>query len=326
MWQTIGHEWAVALLRRAIETHRMAHAYLFTGPANVGKTHLAREVAAALNCTGDSPPCGSCGPCLKTARGVHPDVSLLEGGDTRIKIDQIRELQRHLALSPYEGRWRVAIIADFETATVQAANALLKTLEEPPSRVVLILTATDASLLLPTIISRCQVLPLRGVPSQQIEQALADRWHERPDRAGLLSRLSGGRIGWAISAAENPSILAQRQRRIEQLLNLLGQGRAARIQAAERLNKREELASAIRLWRTWWRDIVLMCSGCEELVMNIDYLDALRQQASRYDLAGAEAAVRGAEAALLHLEHNANARLVAEVLLLSWKQDGTSQT
>jgi len=324
MWQTIGHEWAVALLQRAIDSDRIAHAYLFTGPASVGKTHLAREVAAALNCTGDRPPCGLCDACLRTARGIHPDLSLVESGNGRIKIGQIRELQRRLALSPYEGRRRVAILADFQTATVEAANALLKTLEEPPSRVVLFLAATDASLLLPTIVSRCQVLSLRGVPPGQIEQALIDRWHQRADLARLLSRLSAGRIGWAIAAAEDPSILAQRQRHLEQLTRLLKQGRAARIQAAERLARRDDVALIVRLWQTWWRDVALLCSGCEELVANVDYLDALRSQAQRASLASANAAVRAAEAALRQLDQSVNARLVVEVLLLGWGQTGSS--
>jgi len=301
MWQTIGHEWATVLLQRAIDTNHVAHAYLFTGPANVGKTHLAKEMAAALNCTGHMPPCGSCRACVKVAQGTHPDLLLIEPGKGSIKIDQIRELQRQLALSPYEGRWRVAVIADFQAATVEAANALLKTLEEPPARVVLILTATDASLLLPTIVSRCQLLPLRGLPFQQIERVLIDRWHERPDLARLLSRLSGGRIGWAISAAEAPSVLAQRQRQIEELQSLLQQGRAAKIQAAE-------------------RDLVLICSGCEELVVNIDHLDTLRQQASVCDLPSAEAATRATEATLAQIEQNVNTRLAMEVLLLSWKR------
>jgi len=320
MWQTIGHEWAVVLLQRTLDAGRVAHAYLFTGLANVGKSHLAREMAAALNCMGDAPPCGSCRACVKTAQGTHPDLFLVGPGNGSIKIDQIRDLQRQLALSPYEGRQRVAIIADFQTATVEAANALLKTLEEPPPRVVLLLTATEASLLLPTIVSRCQVVPLRGLPCQQIERALIDRWHERPDLARLLSKLSGGRIGWAITATSDPSVLAQRQRRIEELQSLLRQGRTARIQAAGRLGRRAELASVIRLWQTWWRDIVLICSGCGELVANIDHLDALHKQAGQCDLTNAEAATRATEAALVQIDQNVNARLVLEVLLLSWKR------
>ncbi len=320
MWRTIGHDWAVGLLQREIEANHVAHAYLMTGPANIGKTSLAKELAAALNCTGDSPPCGSCGGCKKTARGIHPDLIIVEPADGRIKIDQIRALQHELALSPFEGQWKVCIITEFQTATVEAANALLKTLEEPAPKVVIVLTATDASSLLPTIVSRCRVLPLRGVAAQQIERALVDRYHEREDVARLLAGLAAGCIGWAIRAAEDPSVLARRRRDIDGLLALSREGRSERIRAAEELSKREDLAAVLRLWQTWWRDIMFVCCGCEELIVNLDYLDALRRQGRDCDVAQATAALRGGESALQQLEQNVNARLCLEVLLLSWGQ------
>jgi DNA polymerase III subunit delta' len=319
VWQIIGHEWATELLQRAVSAQHIAHAYLFTGPPHTGKTHLALELAAALNCTGGEPPCGLCEACIQTRQGSHPDVLLIEPEGGKLKIDQMRALQHDLALSPYKGRWRVCIITDFQTTTVEAANALLKTLEEPPARVVLILTATDASLLLPTIVSRCQVLPLRAVPMQQIEQALVERWHEREDVAKLLARLSAGHIGWAIHATESSTALADRRQQIEKLLNLTHQGRAGKIQAAEQISKRDDLPEQLRLWQTWWRDVMLAASGCEDMVVNLDHLEVLRAQARQYDLACAAAAVRSTESALQQIEQNVNPRLALEVLFLGWQ-------
>jgi DNA polymerase-3 subunit delta' len=318
MWQTVGHDWAVALLDRAVRTEHVAHAYLFTGPANIGKTHLAKELAAALNCTGEVPPCGACRACTRIAQQTHPDLTFVEPDGTRIKIDQVRQLQRQLALSPVEGRWRVCLITEFQAATVEAANALLKTLEEPAPRVVIVLTAIDASLLLPTIVSRCQMLPLRAVPLGVAERVLCERFGVPEGLSRILARLSAGRIGWAIRAAQDPSMLAQRQRRLEELLHLSRQGRAARVQAAERLAKNEELPEVLRLWETWWRDIVLVCSGCEDLLVNVDLLQTVHQHARQCDLARAEAATSGIGSALHQLEQNVNPRLVLEVLLLSW--------
>ncbi|MEA3406965.1 MAG: DNA polymerase III subunit delta' [Chloroflexota bacterium] len=320
MWTTIGHEWAVDYLRGAIKSQHISHAYLFTGPANIGKTHLAREMAAALNCLGDVPPCGTCSACIKTERGTHPDVTIVEPEGGRLKIDQVRELQHTLSLSPVEGRWRVCIITDFQKATTEAANALLKSLEEPPSRVVLLLTATDADLLLPTIVSRCQVLALRPVPLARLEKALRERLNGDEERARLIARLSAGQVGWALSAIEEGNRLEKRREHMETLLELLGQGRAARIQAAERLSKAGDLVEIIKLWQGWWRDLLLVSSNCEDLVVNIDFLDSLRQIAQQYAFVEAEAAVRDLEATLEQLDRNVNARLALEVLLLGWHQ------
>lgn len=320
MWTTIGHEWAVDYLRGAIKSQRISHAYLFTGPAHVGKTHLAKEMAAALNCLGDTPPCGTCSACVRTEKGTHPDVTLVEPEGRRLKIDQFRELQHTLSLSPVEGRWRVCIITDFQQATTQAANALLKTLEEPPSRVVLLLTATDADLLLPTIVSRCQVLALRAVPVARLQETLRERLDGQEKRARLIARLSGGKVGWALSAIEEEDKLVKRREHIETLLDLLEEGRAARIQAAERLSKAKDLPEIIKLWQGWWRDVLLVSSDCKDLVVNIDFMDSLCQTAEQYNFAEAEEAVRDLEATLEQLDQNVNARLALEVLLLSWHQ------
>ena len=148
----VGHDWAVDILRAAIRHERVGHAYLITGPAQVGKTTLARTFAQALNCQAAdvaARPCGKCRPCQLIAADRHTDVRLLQPevgsrGNPIIKIDQIRTLQQELSLAAYEARWKVAILRQFEAANASAANAFLKTLEEPPRQVVLLMTATDA--------------------------------------------------------------------------------------------------------------------------------------------------------------------------------------
>jgi DNA polymerase-3 subunit delta' len=318
MWTTIGHDWAVAFLQQAIASGRVAHAYLITGARSVGKTHLALDLAAALNCTGAEPPCGHCAACLKTAALAHPDVTLVQAEGGRIKIDQARELQHTLALSPFEGRWRVCIVTDFETATREASNALLKTLEEPPSKVVLVLTATDATMLLPTIISRCQVLALRPVPTAAIQAALEQRWQLPAERASLIARLAAGRMGWAAQAVADAQVLARREQQMNTLLELVQAGRTGKLELSERLSAAGDLMELIHVWETWWRDVLLLCSGCGHLVVNQDLADALQQVADQVGLAQARACLRSTEAVLDQLDHNANARLALDVLFLRW--------
>jgi DNA polymerase-3 subunit delta' len=325
MWNTIGHEWAIELLSREIANQRVAHTLLISGPAHVGKTHLARELAAALNCLGEHPPCLQCTACRKTLADAHPDILLIEPDNGRIKIEQIRRLQHELALSPFEGRWRVCILTDFQSATREASNALLKTLEEPPGRSILILTALDAGLLLPTIVSRCQLFSLRTVPQDVIARVLVERWHANEERADLLARISAGRVGWAISAMDDPGLLEARERQLDLTLALLQQGPADRIRLAEESSKaRENPTDLAHLWQTWWRDVMLVCAGCEGLVVNVDYADLLAETARQCGLARATQAARACEELVDQLEHNVNLRLALEVLFLGWPRISTS--
>src|SRR6266487_606693 len=142
MWDFMGNERVVEGLRVAVEKGRLPHALLFVGPAGVGKTRLALELAKALNCEGEDSPCGACVHCRQIASGSHPDVVLLERGEGKdsIAIGQVRELRQEATLRPFQGRRKVYVIAGAEALTAQAADALLKTLEEPPPELVLVLT------------------------------------------------------------------------------------------------------------------------------------------------------------------------------------------
>lgn len=320
MWTTIGHDWAVGLMSQALQQGRLAHTYLLAGPEHIGKTHLALEIAAALNCTAPDSPCHACDSCEKTSRGRHPDLILVEPEKDRIRIDQIRALPYELALSPVQGRWRICVLIGFHKATVEAANALLKTLEEPPSRAVILLTATDASLLLPTIVSRCQVINLRPVGPKVVEQALASRGVADREQARLLARLSAGRVGWALNAAHDPQVVKQRQGWIEELLRLLPASQAKRLQRAEELARSPALAEMLRTWESLWRDVMLSASGRPELCTNLDYQDSLLALATELGVREAARLARDITRTLRQLDQNVNARLALEVLLLGWRR------
>jgi DNA polymerase-3 subunit delta' len=314
----VGHEWAVELLTNSLTKGHLSQAYLFAGPPRVGKTTLALYLARALQCLDEQArPCGQCSACRRIERGTHPDVRLVEEPQGSIGINQIRALQREMALSPFEGRWRVYVLSDFQQATIEAANCLLKTLEEPPPKVVLVLTATQVELLLPTIVSRCQVLNLRALPVAIVAHALQASWGVEPTQAQLLATLSQGRIGWAIAAARDDGLLQNREKSLVALEQALHQSRTERVSLAQQLCQNPEtLSDLLDAWRGWWRDVMLAKSGNGLAVVNVDRRQTVLNEAQHLATDQILGSLRATEECAEQVEQNVNPCLALEVLLL----------
>jgi DNA polymerase-3 subunit delta' len=215
----------------------------------------------------------------------------------------------------------VAILKRFDAANLNAANAFLKTLEEPPANVVLLLTANDADTLLPTISSHCRTIALRPLSLALVEESLMTRWRVKAEQAHLLARLADGRLGWAVQASRDPVLLEARTGQLQVLKEALAGNRVARFALAEKLAaKPETLPELLKTWLAWWRDAGLLGYGQGKAgtISNLDEQESLRHLAQSCSREQLRLALMQTETAVRQLEQNANGRLLLENLFLSY--------
>lgn len=333
-WNIVGHTWAVEHLQRSIAVERVAHAYLFAGPTGIGKATLALRFAQALICergTGD--PCLECRGCTRAARGNHPDVRKIslvsqaagekadEAKSRDLRIDTVREWQRDIDLRPFEAKRRVFILDDADKLTDQAANAMLKTLEEPPPYAVLILVAHGAGDLLPTIVSRCRVLRLRPLRRADVASTLEQDYNVASSDAALVAAWSAGRLGQAIQAVENPDVIEQQQAVLDTLGELRQANRAVRLkwaeeQAKEYRSSQATVHTSLLLWQNWWRDVMLAANGCDDALTYVDRRAETHDVAAHATLPAVHDFLRRIEQTREQLADNVNPQLALENLVL----------
>lgn len=325
--EILGHQWAVGLLGSHQAQDRVRHAYLFTGPDEVGKRTLAQEFAQALNC--ENPPkagevCGECRACRLIPEWTYPDLHVVQAEEIggTLKVDQIRQLQRQLALTPFEGRFRVALLLRFHEATDEAANALLKTLEEPADNVILLLTARSIESLLPTIVSRCEVVALRALPIAELSNLLIQRGVSE-EETKLISGLAGGRPGRALRLMEDPELIAIRETHLRDLLRSLEMDRSERFDLAQSLTKAKDAAGsrkksveALEIWLSLFRDVMALSVGSETTYQNPDRMADIERLAARVGQSHIIETVEAIQRSLGAIHLNANVRLTIETLML----------
>lgn len=340
-WNLLGHTWAVDMLRRHIATGETRHAYLFTGPVGVGRRSLALAFVRTLNCSAPPVPgdsCGQCRDCQQVDRKAHPDLYIIEptikDPDNprelipdvygEIRIQQIRDLGRVINLKPYQAQYRTVVCERFNQANLESSNAFLKTLEEPPSHAIMLLTADNPESLLPTVVSRCEVLRLRPLPIGQVEKELQRRGADS-SQAQLIAHISGGRPGYAFQLLADSSMLEARNQQLNDLSRMLSASRVEKFSYAEKLVKdRKVMRQTLACWLSFWRDVLLRTTNADSPLENVDRVSEIETLAGSLDLTAARARVAEAEHSIRQMDKNVNPRLLMEVLLLGWKNGGAA--
>lgn len=319
-WTTYKDQQRVAeILAGSIRHNRLAHAYLFSGPRGAGKMRLAMHLAKSLFCK-ESPgdACGECVQCRRIQSGNHPDVHVIVPEGNSLKIDQVRALQKEMAMRAVEAGRKVYILEHIDRMTVQAANSLLKFLEEPPAGVVAMLLTENVHAVLPTILSRCQILTFSPLSAEGIAKILVAEGAQE----GLA--LVASQITTELAQARELSQsewFAQLRNIVIQLVQELRQRNSVALftiqdQLARNDRLKEELALFLDLLILWLRDILYVQVGREARLLNCDQRDVLQAQALSWTQSEL---LRGIDIVMdtrKRIERNANPQLALEWLVL----------
>ncbi len=314
-WNNIkGQEFAVRLFRAHLKGGCVPNAYLLAGPDGVGKRRLALEMAKALNCAAEGErPCEACAPCRQIERGTHPDVHVVEGAGAaqQIRLDDVRHVLGRLALRPYSARMQVALLDGADRITEEAANALLKVLEEPPATSRFLLTTSRLACCLPTIISRCQVIRCRALSPEVIEALAGQDLPGDPAAARTIARRCGGSLSRARA-------LAQRWPLLQETVRRLAVADTRSWQEAPAPDTRQDVGDWLDDLIVWLRDVAIARYAPVEALVHAAEAPAVRAQAHRTDPA------RCADAALSllplreSLEQFVSPRLIASLARERW--------
>lgn len=258
-WQILGHEAQIEYLKSNISQGDIAHAYLFTGEEQIGKKKVAVSFVKALLCKSDLKFCDKCASCTQVEKGIHPDVFILSGNEP-IKIEEVRKLISTLNLKPFNSFYKIAVIDNAERLTLEAANALLKTLEEPPGQAVLILITRDSSILLKTIVSRLRIIKFFKLSNEIIEKIL-DSQNIAQNKKNLVLKVASGKPGRIFDLLSNPEEIEKLEHWFEEFLLLLNQDKATSLNYSFKLTKiyesePEKVIKILNFWIIILRDLI----------------------------------------------------------------------
>lgn len=322
----LGHENIISQLKNAIKSDKVSHAYIFNGEDGSGKNMLAKAFAEALLCErGEMEGCGECHFCKQLASDNNPDfVRLTHEKPASIGVEDVREqLVEDVLIKPYNGKYKVYIIDEAEKMTVQAQNAILKTIEEPPAYSVIIFLTNNVEIFLPTIVSRCIIFNLRPLRESTIMEYLISEFKVPEYEAKICASYSQGKLGKAIRLATSEEFGDIKEEALKLVKNVYSYDIADLIEAVKKITEYKiSVTEYIDLLEMWYRDVLLfkVTKDPNNLIFS-DEINAIRKQASKSSYEGLENIQRGLEVAKARLKANVNFELAIELMLLNIKEN-----
>ena len=322
----VGHKDILKYISSEVENNRVSHAYILNGERGSGKKMLANLFAMTLLCeTGDNEPCGKCHSCKQAESGNHPDIiRVTHEKPNSISVDDIRtQVNNTVDIKPYQGPYKVYIIPQADMMTPQAQNAILKTIEEPPSYAVFLLLTENAETLLPTINSRCVMLKLRNIKDTLIKKYLMENL-EIPDyKADMCTAFAQGNMGRAIMLANSDHFNEIREEAVQLLKHISEMELNEIVAAVKNISVYKlEITDYLDIIMIWYRDVLLYKATKEiDKVVFKDQLQSIKEQARKSSYEGIELILESLEKAKARLKANVNFDLVMELLFLTIKEN-----
>ena len=323
----IGQEQIKEHMQNALQTKKVSHAYIIHGEKSSGKEFIAKVFAMALQCEkGGVEPCNACHSCKQTLSKNQPDIIYVthEKPNT-ISVEDIRsQVNNDVAIKPYSSKYKVYIINEAEKMTVQAQNAILKTLEEPPAYVVILLLVSNLQTLLPTILSRCVTLNMKPVSDTLVRKYLMEELQVPDYRADVCVAFARGNIGKAKALASSEEFDNVKNEALALLKHVHDMELQEIIQAVKKINEYKlEISDYLDLMSIWYRDVLLFkaTADANSLVFR-EEIQAIRKVVARCSYEGIETVIRALDKAKRRLEANVNFELTMELLFLDMKENG----
>ena len=322
----VGHKDIINYIRSAVTENKVSHAYILNGERGSGKKMLASLFATTLLCEKQGPdPCNECHSCRQAESGNHPDIiRVTHEKPNTISVEDIRrQVNEDIQIRPYQGPYKIYIIAEADLMTVQAQNALLKTIEEPPAYAVIFLLTENAEALLPTITSRCVMLKLRNIRDTLIRKYLMETMHVPDYKADMCTAFAQGNMGRAIMLASSDHFNEIREEAV-QLLKYINEMDISEItKAIRKINTYKlEINDYLDIIMIWYRDVLLYKATKDmDKVVFKDQISYIQERAKKSSYEGIELILESLEKAKTRLKANVNFDLVMELLLLTIKEN-----